>query len=155
MIQSTTKQILRLFLISMLPVIELRGGIPYATGMGIPWYEAYVICVIGNMIPVPIIMLFLKKFFHMLKSISFLKKPICRYEERLIEKSHQVEKYSVWGLLLLVAIPLPGTGAWTGSAVASLLKMEMKKAIPIIFLGVLISGFIITLVSYGVIHLFN
>lgn len=137
-----------LLLISMLPVVELRGSIPAAAMLDVPWLEAYALCVIGNMLPVPFLILFSRKIFAFLKR-GPLHGLVLKVEGRIGKKSASVKKYSALGLFILVAIPLPGTGAWTGSFVASALNMRMKSALPAIFFGVLAAGAITTIVSYG------
>ncbi len=143
------KLIITLF-ISMVPVIELRGAIPIATANGLNFWIAIAISVIGNLIPVPFIILFIKKLFAWLRSINFaLDRLVTRLEKRAETKSTSVQKYAFWGLFLLVAIPLPGTGAWTGSLVAAILDMPLKKAFPSIALGVLAAAAIVAFVTFG------
>lgn len=137
-----------LLLISMLPVVELRGSIPAAAMLDVPWLEAYVLCVIGNMLPVPFLILCSRKIFTWLKR-GPLRELVAKVERRIGKKSETVKKYRTLGLFILVMIPLPGTGAWTGSFVASALNMRMKSALPAIFFGVLAAGAITTVVSYG------
>jgi len=146
---TTLGKAIYLLSISMLPVVELRGGIPAAAMIGVPWAEAYVICVIGNMIPVPFIMLFLRQILIYLKGKKRFEPYIERLERSLHHKSKKVLKYASMGLFIFVAIPAPGTGAWTGAAIAAILDLRLKKAIPAIFAGVLVAGLIITGVSYG------
>lgn len=133
---------LGVFIISMIPVVELRGAIPVGIGMGINPLLVYLMCVIGNMIPVPFILAFIRPVFNVLKKtklLGFVKK----IEDKALNKSKKVQERSVFGLLLFVAIPLPGTGAWTGALIASLLNMRYKNALPSIFLGIVISGVIV------------
>ena len=142
-----TKAILT-FLISMVPVIELRGAIPYALAGEAalsPWL-AFLLSVLGNMVPVPFILLFIRKIFDWMKKYEKLGKIVTKLENRAAKKSGKVYKYELVGLCLLVAIPLPGTGAWTGALVAALMEMRMKRALPTIFVGVLIAGIIVTLI---------
>jgi len=142
-------------LFSMLPVIELRGGIPLGVSMGLGVPTAFTAAFIGNMIPVPFIILFVRRVFQWIrKNISFLGGIIEKLERRADEKKDVVLKYEFWGLLILVAIPLPGTGAWTGALVAAVLDMRLKKAMPAITLGVIIAGLIITAVTYGAVRIF-
>ncbi len=135
------------FLVSMVPIIELRGAIPIGIGWGLKTIPTYLIGVIGNMIPVPFILLFIRAILkYMLKSERL--KPIAEWIYRKAEKNTgKVEKYTTFGLFLFVAIPLPGTGAWTGALVAALLNIRMKYALPSIFAGVLTAGFIMTVGS--------
>lgn len=134
-------------LVSMVPIIELRGAIPIGIGWGLKTIPTYLIGVIGNMIPVPFILLFIRAILkYMLKSERL--KPIAEWIYRKAEKNTgKVEKYTTFGLFLFVAIPLPGTGAWTGALVAALLNIRMKYALPSIFAGVLTAGFIMTVGS--------
>ena len=144
-----------LLLISMLPVIELRGGIPAAAMIGVPWGEAYVICVIGNMIPVPFIILFVRRVFIYLQKKKLTSRYINWLERRVRRKSESIMKYAWLGLCVFVAIPAPGTGAWTGAMIAAFLNMRLKNAIPVIFAGVLIAGIIMTGISYGFLNIYN
>lgn len=136
------------FLMSMVPVIELRGSIPYAFAADIEPWLAYTLSVVGNMVPVPFILLFIRKIFIWMKKYPRLGKIATKLEQRAENKSSGVKKSEVVGLCILVAIPLPGTGAWTGALVAALMDMRMKKALPTIFVGVLIAGIAVTLVTY-------
>lgn len=139
---------LYLLLISMMPVIELRGSIPAAALLDVPWPEAYVLCVVGNMLPVPFLVLFGRKVFAWLRR-GILKRPVQWVERRTGKKAATVKKYRALGLFILVAIPLPGTGAWTGSLVAAVLNMRIKNAFFSILLGVMAAGAIMTTLSYG------
>lgn len=141
------------FLIAMVPVLELRGAIPVGVGMGLPPLAAMLIAVVGNMVPVPFIILFIRKIFRWLRSKGKIGALVQKLEARAEEKSDVVHKYGWWGLCVLVAIPLPGTGAWTGALVAAIMHMRMKWALPAIVLGVVIAGCIMTVLSYGVAHL--
>ena len=138
------------FFISMLPIIELRGAIPVGAASGLPWYANYLLCCIGNMLPVPIILLFVEYVLNFMKKTRHLDKIAYWVEEKAEKYKGQVTKYATWGLLLFVAIPLPGTGAWTGSLVAAFIKMNKKTAFLSVLGGVLIAGVIVTLISYGV-----
>ncbi len=139
------------FLISMLPIVELRGGIPYGVGFGLKPYEAFIVAVLGNMLPVPFILLLLEKVLQwMKKQPNVLGKAANWLEKKAYSKQSTIEKFKAFGLFVLVAIPLPGTGAWTGSLVAVVLGIDKKKAFPIIFAGVITAGIIMLLVSYGV-----
>lgn len=139
------------FFCSMLPIIELRGAIPMAFAFGLPWWEAYIISVVGNMIPVPFILLLIRGVISFMSSsrIKFLNK-IAAWLVRKVEKNREKnEKYSFWGLCFFVAIPLPATGAWTGSLVAAMIDVKPWKAMLSTFLGVLIAGAVVTLITYG------
>lgn len=139
------------FLISMVPVIELRGGIPFGIAEGLSIWQAFICAYIGNMLPVPFIILFIRKVFETLRRwIPKLDGLITRFENKARSKEALIKKYEVWALLIFVAIPIPGTGAWTGSLIAAMFDIRIKKAFPVIALGVLIAGIIMTLISYGV-----
>ncbi len=142
-------------LMSMVPVIELRGGIPFGVGLGLDIWPAFVAAVVGNMIPVPFIILFIRSVFRWLRRVSpRTDSLVTRLENRAHVKGRLVTKYQYLGLFILVAIPLPGTGAWTGSLVAALLDMRISRALPAIFLGVLAAGVAISAITFGVTALF-
>lgn len=144
-------KILLTLLLSMTPVIELRGAIPYGIGFGLDFWLVITVAIIGNLIPVPFIIIFIKKIFAWMRKMSKkLDALVARLEKRAEGKSEVVQKYAFWGLFVLVAIPLPGTGAWTGALVAAMLDMPLKKAFPAILLGVLGAAVIVTFVTYGV-----
>jgi len=136
------------FVISMLPIFELRGGLIAAAIVGIDWYIAFPICVIGNILPIPFVLLFIRKIFDWLKKFRIFKKLIEKLDERAKKKSESISKYVLWGLFTFVAVPLPGTGAWTGALVADVLDIRIKKSFPIIFIGVITAGLIISFISY-------
>ena len=139
------------FLISMVPVVELRGAIPIGVAHGLPFWWAIPVAIIGNLVPVPFIIIFIKKIFAWLRTKSrWLNNLVTRLENRAISKIDTVEKYAFWGLFLFVAIPLPGTGAWTGSLIAAMMDMKVRKAFPSILLGVVTAGVIISFATYGV-----
>ncbi len=140
------------FLVAMVPVIELRGAIPYAIGVGLDPWLAFVLSVIGNLIPVPFILLFIRKIFGWMKRYEKLGKIVTKLENRASNKSESVKKYELVGLCILVAIPLPGTGAWTGALVAALMDLRIRRAFPTIVVGVLIAGIVVTLVTALGIH---
>ena len=143
-------KIVMTFLISMVPVIELRGAIPIGVGAGLNLWLAIGISIVGNLVPVPFIIIFIKKIFAWLRTVSKkLDGLVTRLEKRAEAKSVTVQRYAFWGLFILVAIPLPGTGAWTGALVAAMLEMPLKKAFPAILLGVLGAGAIVSFVTYG------
>ncbi len=137
------------FIVSMLPILELRGGLIAAKLMDIEFFKAFAICFIGNMLPIPFILLFIRKIFGLLKKIPAVEKSIEKLEARSIRKADNVKKYRLWGLFLFVAIPLPGTGAWTGALIADLLDIRIKHSLPTIAAGVLVAGVIISALSYG------
>ena len=149
---SAAKELI-IFIISMIPILELRGGL-LAAGpafLNVPMWRAIPICIIGNLIPVPFILLFITKIFTWRKGTKHLKPFVEKMENRAMNKKEQIEKYEFWGLLLFVGIPLPGTGAWTGSLIAALLGIKFKKAFPAVILGILLASFIMTVLSYTVI----
>lgn len=138
-----------IFIISMVPILELRGGLLVASLLDVSIVTAIPICIIGNIIPIPFILLFIKQIFKWLKRIKFFKKFIEKLESRAMGKSDSIKKYEFWGLVLFVGIPLPGTGAWTGSLIAALLDIDFKKAILAELLGIAIATVIMSIVSYG------
>lgn len=137
-----------LFIISMIPVIELRGGIIAAALMGVPVWRALVICIVGNIVPIPFILLFINKIFELMKKYNIARGLVEKLEKRAMGKSDKIQKYEFLGLLFFVGIPLPGTGAWTGALIASLLRVKLKKSVPAIFCGILLASFIMVTVSY-------
>jgi uncharacterized membrane protein len=138
------------FFISMVPVLELRGAIPFGTAYGLPLWAAILISIVGNLVPVPFIIIFIRKIFAWLRRKNQkLDHLVTRLEIRAEKKSDVVQKYAFWGLFVLVAIPLPGTGAWTGALVAAMLDMRLKRAFPAIALGVIAAGVIVAFVTYG------
>ena len=142
------------FFISMLPVGELRAGLPYGIAQGLEYPLALMAALLGNMIPVPFIIVYIKRIFEwMRKHMPRMNALVTKIENRAHLKGETVEKYGHWGLLLFVAIPLPGTGAWTGALIAALLNIRTSKAVPVILIGVCIAAAIMTLITYGVIHI--
>ena len=141
-----------IFLISMIPILELRGGL-LAAGpalLNVPMWRAIPICVIGNIVPVPFILWLITPLFDWMKGTKKLRPMVERMETRALNKSDQIEKYEFWGLVIFVGIPLPGTGAWTGALIASLLGIRFRKAFPAIILGILMATVIMTVLSYTV-----
>ena len=138
------------FIISVIPILELRGSLIAAGFLKMKFLSTYVIAVIGNMLPIPFILVFIDKIFIWLKKTP-LKNFVTRLENRAVSKSDIIKKYGKFGLFLFVAIPLPGTGAWTGSLAAVLMRMKFRDAILPIFLGVLTAGLIMSLISFGII----
>ena len=137
------------FIISMIPILELRGGLLAASLLKIPAAAAIPICIAGNIIPIPFILLFIRKIFKLMKKTKLFHKLIVKLEDRAMGKSNQIKKYEFWGLLLFVGIPLPGTGAWTGSLIASLLEVDIKKSSLAILGGIIMATVIMYVVSYG------
>ncbi len=139
------------FFVSMVPVIELRGAIPMATASGLNLWIAIAISVVGNMVPVPFIIIFIRNIFEWMRRKNEKFNNLVVYFEKKAEKhSAVVNKYKFWGLFIIVAIPLPGTGAWTGALVAAMLEMRLKNAVPAIGLGVVTAGIIVAVFTYGV-----
>ncbi len=142
-------------LVSMIPVLELRGGIPFGVTLGLPVWAAYLAAMIGNILPVPFILVYIKRIFRwMRKRMPRLNSLVDRLEKKAHLKGRMVTRYKYLGLMLFVAIPLPGTGAWTGALAAAFLDMPLRKALPSIFAGILIAGAAISVLTYGVASLF-
>ena len=137
------------FIISMIPILELRGGLLVAGPLlGVPVETAIPLCIIGNIIPVPFILLLITPVFAWMKGTKLFKPMVEKLEAKAMSKSDKIEKYEFWGLVLFVGIPLPGTGAWTGSLIAALLGMKFKKAFPAVIIGILMATVIMWFVSY-------
>lgn len=147
-------ELLLTFGTAMVPVLELRGAIPVGIAAGLPPMVACVTAILGNLMPVPFIMLLIRKIFDWLRDTRFFGPKIERLEKRAHLKGRLVRKYRLPGLIILVGIPLPGTGAWTGALVAALLDIRLRHAIPAIFLGLIIAAVITLTVTMGVIRLF-
>lgn len=157
---------LYVFVISMLPIIELRGSIPVGAALGLPFYLNYLLSVVGNILPVPFILLFIPKFLDFLERfkifkpmVSWLKKRADKNKSRVLVDGEEVDggkvqmsKRVFFALTLFVAIPLPGTGAWTGSLVASLFRLPKRYSLLAALIGVMLSGIVMTLASYGVVE---
>ena len=144
------------FFCSMIPIIELRGAIPLGAALGLPIWLNFLLSVIGNMLPVPIILLFVKKVLEFMSKcrVKFFNK-VANYVYGKAEKNRgKIEKYSFWGVAIFVGIPLPMTGAWTGSLVAAIINMKFWKALLSAFVGVICAAVVITLISYGVVAIF-
>lgn len=137
------------FIISLVPLLELRGGLLAASLLQIPLLRAIPICIIGNIIPIPFILFFIRKIFAWMKKFKGMKGFVEKLEARAMKKSGQVSRAEFLGLALFVGIPLPGTGAWTGSLIAALLEMDIKKAVLAELVGVAIATVIMSIVSYG------
>lgn len=141
---------LTVFIISLLPIMELRGGMIAARLLEMDFLRAFIISYIGNMIPIPFIILFIKKIFEFLRRFKFFEKIITKLEAKTERNKDKVLRYKSWGLLIFVAIPLPGTGGWTGALMAALLDIPFKRALPIIGMGVFVAGLIMSFVTYGI-----
>ena len=138
-----------LFIVAMLPLIELRGSVILGAALDMNWLAVFLISIAGNMLPIPFLLFFGRKILDWLKTVPFLSKLATAYEDKLIRKADELRTAVLWGLFLFVAIPLPGTGAWSGVLVSTFLGVPPKKAFPMIFLGVLTAGVIMTIGSYG------
>ncbi|NLX92325.1 MAG: small multi-drug export protein [Clostridiales bacterium] len=143
-----------IFIISLFPILELRGGLIAASLLNVDLVPAFIICFLGNILPVPFILLFIRKIFDFLRDKKGFSKLIEKLEKSSLEKSGKVTKWRNLGLVLFVAIPLPGTGAWTGSLIASIMEIPIKKAFPLVLIGVVIAGIIMSLFSYGLLDYF-
>ena len=139
-----------IFLVSMIPILELRGGLIVASLLHVEMWRAIPICIIANAIPVPFILLLITKIFAFMKKHHILSGLVDKLESKAMGKSERIQRYEFWGLVAFVGIPLPGTGAWTGSLIAALLRVKMKKAVPAIALGLVMATVIMTVVSYGI-----
>ena len=137
------------FICSMIPIIELRGAIPLGAGMGMGLVETYLLSIIGNMIPVPFILLLIRAVLDFMKKVKGLKKIALWVEAKADKHKGKIEKYAYVGLFLFVAIPIPGTGAWTGSLIAALMRMKFWKSLLWVTLGVLTAGVIMSVISFG------
>ena len=138
------------FLMAMVPVIELRGAIPYGVIAGLSVPEAFILAVLGNLAPIPFLVVFTRKVFEWLRTKSEgLDRLVRRLEAKADKNKEIVQKYEFFGLMILVAIPLPGTGAWTGALVAAMMNMRLKRAMPAITVGVIVAGIIVTTLTYG------
>ena len=142
-------------LTAALPIIELRGAIPFGMSLGMSPAHATVISFIGSMIPVPFILFTIRPIFNYLKKTKLFKKLVHKLTDKSLNKSGNIQKYGAWGLLIFVAIPLPGTGVWSGSLAAALLDMRFKWAFPAILVGNFIAAVIIMSLSNGVIGVFS
>lgn len=138
------------FLISMIPILELRGGLLAASMLGLPMWQSYGICFIGNIIPIPFILWFINPLFRHMRAWPVVGKFVTWCEKKADSKKEKIEKLKYWGLFFFVGIPLPGTGAWTGCLIAALLNLDKKKSLLAAILGVLLAGTIMLILSYGI-----
>ena len=152
--ETVLEKLLLTFTTAMVPVVELRSAIPVGIAAGLPPAVACATAILGNLLPVPFIMLLVRRVFGWLRDTRLFGSRIVSLERRAHLKGRIVRKYRLPGLVVLVAIPLPGTGAWTGALVASLLDIRLRTALPAILLGLVIAGGITTAVTLGLIHLF-
>lgn len=137
------------FIISMMPILEIRGGLIAASLLGLDIVPAFIICIIGNLIPIPFILWLITPIFNLLKKTKHLKKVVDKIESKAMKKKDKIEKAEFWGLLFFVGIPVPGTGGWMGSLIAALINMDKKKALIATTLGILMAGFIVGTLSFG------
>ena len=137
------------FIISMIPILELRGGLIVSKLLEVPITTAIPLCIIGNIIPIPFILLFIKQIFKWMKKIKIFRGLVEKLESKAMSKRDNIKRYEFWGLVLFVGIPLPGTGAWTGSLIAALLDVDFKKAVLAELLGIAIATVIMSIFSYG------
>ena len=143
---------LLVFIISLLPILELRGGLLAASLLGLDPLPSYIITIVGNLIPIPFILWFITKILDWMRKTKHLSK-IANWLDKKVEKhKSSIEKYGFWGLVLFVGIPLPGTGAWTGSLIASVLEMDRKKSFITIIIGVVMASIIMMLISFGILR---
>jgi len=144
---SSSKELI-IFIVSMLPILELRGGILAAGMLNVDMVRAFFICLVGTLFPIPFILLFIRQILDWMRNTRFVKL-VKRIEAKAEEKSKSIEKYKTFGLFVFVAIPLPGTGAWTGALIAALLGMRFKNAMISIAAGTLAADIIMCVISYG------
>lgn len=140
------------FLVSMIPLLELRGSILAAGFMETTFVPTYIAAVLGNMVPIPLILIFIEMVFNWMEKVKFLQKIPQKIKEKALSKSEQIEKYGYFGLFIFVAIPLPGTGAWTGALLSVLLGLKKGKSLLAILLGVMTAGLIMSLLAFGIIQ---
>ncbi len=139
-----------IFIISLMPILELRGGMLAATVLHVDFIKALGICILGNILPIPLILIFLEKILEVLAKWSVTKKVVLWLEKKVDSKREQIDKYGYLGLILFVGIPLPGTGAWTGTLLAVMLGLDKKKSFICIMIGVFLASIIMSIVSYGI-----
>ena len=145
----TVGEELCVFLCAMLPIIECRGAVPLGAVIGLPWWQTFLLAIVGNLLPVPFILIFIRSFLKWMtrSRIKFFNKIGNWLNEKVEKHKGKIEKYSYLGVLLFVALPVPGTGAWTGALIAALMNMRLKDALPSITLGVVTAGIIVTILS--------
>ena len=140
-----------IFIVSLLPIIELRGGLIAAAILKVSFVKAFIICFLGNILPIPFILWFIRIIINWMRNVKFFKKIVLWLDNKVEKKKGQIEKFGFWGVVSFVGIPLPGTGAWTGALIAAMLDMNKKKAFLACCLGVFIAGIIMSILSYGII----
>lgn len=137
------------FIISLMPILELRGGLIAASLLNVEYFRALIICIIGNILPIPFILLFMEKILIWLDSFNPTKKISNMLKNKVEKNKTNIEKYGYVGLILFVGIPLPGTGAWTGALIAALMQLDFKKSLICIFIGILLASIIMSILTYG------
>lgn len=142
------KQLL-VFIISLLPILELRGGLLAASLLGLSPLQSYIITMIGNIIPIPFILWFMNGILKVMRKSKHFSKMANWLDKKVEKHKTSIEKFGFWGLVLFVGIPLPGTGAWTGGMIASVLEMDKKKSFPAILIGLIMASIIMMLISFG------
>ena len=147
---NTLVKYLIVFFVSMVPLIELRGAVPIGTGLGLPWHLTLIVAIVGNCVPMPIILFFIKKVLTWMRGckVELFRKITNWLHEKAAKNRVKIDKYAAWGLFVFVAIPLPGTGAWTGALIASLLGIDIKKSSLAILCGIAMATVIMYVVSY-------
>lgn len=151
MFETVAGKILLTFLLSMVPVFELRAALPFGVGLGLDPWLSLMVSIIGNMVPVPFIILFIRKILDWMKRFDRFRVIAEKLEQKAEKHSDKIAKYQALGLFFLVAIPLPGTGAWTGSLVAAIFDLRLRTSVPVIFAGVTAAGLVVFLITYGVV----
>lgn len=139
-----------IFIISLFPILELRGGLIAAALLQVPYGRALLICMVGNIIPIPFILLLIEKIFDLLRRFQTTERFVNFLETKTMRKRHQIDKWGFWGLVLFVGIPLPGTGGWTGALLASLLRIPVKRSAPAIGIGICLAAAIMSFITYGI-----
>lgn len=137
------------FIISLMPILELRGGLIAASLLNVEYFRALIICIIGNILPIPFILLFIEKILIWLDSFKPTKRISNMLKNKVEKNKTNIEKYGYVGLILFVGIPLPGTGAWTGALIAALMQLDFKKSLICIFIGILLASIIMSILTYG------
>ena len=144
-----------IFLVSLMPILEIRGGLIAAAVLQVPLVPAFLVAAAANMIPIPFILLFIRQIFKWMKRIKWFQRLVEWCERKAEKHGEKMKKAEIWGLYVFVGIPLPGTGGWTGALVAAFLEMPLKKALPVIFAGVVTAGLIIAALAYGLPEIFG
>ncbi len=150
LVATTASKYIFVFFLSLLPILELRGGLIAASLLGLPPLNAFLLCLVANILIIPFVLFLMETILNLLSKISFLKKIIDWWKNKAISKKETIEKYGYLGILIFVAVPLPGSGAWTGCLIAVLLGLDKKKSFIAALLGVLIAGIIMMIFSYGI-----